>query len=209
MDWHTVFIGYLTERTKALSRWDVDLQIHLNPYLQKLIDPHSKMLICKQEHVTPKYASDITIMLSWLFQEIAGRGQALKKENEFPFCKGNLHFVKEISLCAQKRRITLHKRLINGESTTPICTTNLMVFCYNSLGSVQFSHSVMSDSATPRIAARQASLSNINSQSLLKLMSIELVMLSSHLILCHPLLLLPPIPHSIRVFSNESTLHMR
>ena len=64
--------------------------------------------------------------------------------------------------------------------------------------SVQFSHSVMSDSATPQIAARQASLSITNSWSLLKLMSIESVMPSSHLILCHPLLLLPPIPPSIR-----------
>ena len=63
--------------------------------------------------------------------------------------------------------------------------------------------------ATPRIAARQASLSITDSRSLLKLMSIELVMPSSHLILCCPLLLLPPIPPSIRVFSNESTLHIR
>ena len=63
--------------------------------------------------------------------------------------------------------------------------------------------------ATPWIAARQASLSITNSQSSLKLTSIELVMPSSHLILCRPLLLLPPIPPSIRVFSNESTLHMR
>ena len=63
--------------------------------------------------------------------------------------------------------------------------------------------------ATPWIAARQASLSITNSQSSLKLMSIESVMPSSHLILCRPLLLLPPIPPSIRVFSNESTLHMR
>ena len=63
--------------------------------------------------------------------------------------------------------------------------------------------------ATPWITARQASLSIINSRTLLKLMSIELVMPSSHLILCHPLLLLPPIPPSIRVFSNESTLRMR
>ena len=63
--------------------------------------------------------------------------------------------------------------------------------------------------ATPRIAARQASLSIINSQSSLKLMSIELVMPSSHFILCRPLLFLPPIPPSIRVFSNESTLHMK
>ena len=52
-------------------------------------------------------------------------------------------------------------------------------------------------------------LSITNSRSLLKLMSIESVMPSSHLILCHPLLLLPPIPPSIRVFSNESTLHIR
>ena len=62
---------------------------------------------------------------------------------------------------------------------------------------------------TPWIAARQASLSITNSQSLFKLMSIELVMPSSYLILCRPLLLLPPIPPSIRVFSNESTLRMR
>ena len=62
---------------------------------------------------------------------------------------------------------------------------------------------------TPWIAARQASLSSTNSWSSLKLMSIESVMPSSHLILCGPLLLLPPIPPSIRVFPNESTLHMR
>ena len=62
---------------------------------------------------------------------------------------------------------------------------------------------------TTWIAARQASLSITNSRSSLKLMSIESVMPSSHLILCHPLLLLPPIPPSIRVFSNESTLLMR
>ena len=63
--------------------------------------------------------------------------------------------------------------------------------------------------ATPCITAYQASLSITNSQSLLRLMPIELVMPSSHLILCCPLLLLPPIPPSIRVFSNESTLCMR
>ena len=62
---------------------------------------------------------------------------------------------------------------------------------------------------TTRIAAHQASLSITNSWSSLKLMSIELVMPSSHLILCRPLLLLPPIPPCIRVFSNESTLHIR
>ena len=63
--------------------------------------------------------------------------------------------------------------------------------------------------ATPWIAAHQASLSITNSRSSLKLTSIESVMPSIHLILCRPLLLLPPIPPSIRVFSNESTLHMR
>ena len=62
---------------------------------------------------------------------------------------------------------------------------------------------------TPWITARQASLSITNSQTLLKLMPIESVMPSSHFILCHPLLLLSPIPPRIRVFSNESTLHMR
>ena len=61
----------------------------------------------------------------------------------------------------------------------------------------------------PWIAAHQASRSITNSWSSLRLMSIESVMPSSHLILCHPLLLLPPIPPSIRVFSNESILHMR
>ena len=74
----------------------------------------------------------------------------------------------------------------------------------------QFSHSVISDFfATPWLAAHQASLSITNSWSLLKLMPIELVMPSSHLILCRPLLLLPPIPPSIRVFSGESAFHMR
>ena len=63
--------------------------------------------------------------------------------------------------------------------------------------------------ATPWIAARQASLSITNSRNSPRLMSIESVMPSSHLILSCPLLLLPPIPPSIRVFSNESTLCMR
>ena len=62
---------------------------------------------------------------------------------------------------------------------------------------------------TPGIAARQASLSITNSWSLPRLTSTKSVMPSSHLILCGPLLLLPPIPPSIRVFSSESTLHMR
>ena len=63
--------------------------------------------------------------------------------------------------------------------------------------------------ATPRIAARQASLSITNSRSLLKLIFIESVMPSNHLSLCRPFLLLPLIPASIRVFSNESAVHIR
>ena len=67
----------------------------------------------------------------------------------------------------------------------------------------------MSDSETPWTAACQASLSVTNSQNLLKLMYVELVMPSNHLILCHRLLLLPSISPSIRVFSNESVLCIR
>ena len=63
--------------------------------------------------------------------------------------------------------------------------------------------------ATPWTAAYQASLSITNRQSLLKLMSIESVITSNHLILCHPLLLLPSIFPSIRIFSSESVLHIR
>ena len=83
----------------------------------------------------------------------------------------------------------------------------------NTSNSVQFSSVQLLSHvrlfATPWIAARQASLSITNSWSSLKLMSIFSVMPSSHLILCRPLFLLPPIPPSIRDFSNESTLHMR
>ena len=68
------------------------------------------------------------------------------------------------------------------------------------ISSVQFSNSVVSDSVTPWTAARQASLSITNTRSLLKLMSVELVMSSNRLILCRPLLLLPSIYPGIRVF---------
>ena len=74
---------------------------------------------------------------------------------------------------------------------------------------IQFSHSIVSDSATPWAAAGQASLSTTDSRSLLKLMSIESVMPSNHLILCRPLLRPPSIFPSIRSFSNESALRIR
>ena len=83
---------------------------------------------------------------------------------------------------------------------------------YMTISSVQFSSvqslSRVRLSATPWTAASQASLSITNSRSSLKFTSIESVMPSSHLILCRPVFLLPPIPPSIRVFSNESTLEV-
>ena len=77
------------------------------------------------------------------------------------------------------------------------------------VNSVQFSHSVMSDSVTLWTAVHQVSLSITNSQSLFKLMPIESVVPSNHLILCRPLLLLPSVFPSFRVFSNELALHIR
>ena len=88
------------------------------------------------------------------------------------------------------------------------CKKNRCVDGYMGLSSVQLLNRVQLF-GTPWFTACQASLSITNSRSLPKLVSIELVMPSSHLILCCPLPLLPPIPPRIRVFSNESTLHMR
>ena len=82
------------------------------------------------------------------------------------------------------------------------------VGCFHVLSSVQLLSRVRLF-ATPGGAAHQASLSITNSRSSLRLTSIKSVMPSSHLILCHPLLLLPPIPPSIRGFSSESTLCIR
>ena len=99
-----------------------------------------------------------------------------------------------------------------GHPSIPLLTTHFQIkktaklcFLFSSVQSL--SHVQLF--VTPWIAACQASLSITNSQSSLKLTSIKLVMPSSHLILCRPLLLLPPIPPSIRVFSNESVLHIR
>ena len=88
-------------------------------------------------------------------------------------------------------------------------TRNYIKISQNLFFSVQFSCSVMSDSVTPWTTTGQASLSITNSWSLPKLMSIGSVMPSNHQILCHPLLLLPSVFPSIRVFSNESVLCIR
>ena len=87
--------------------------------------------------------------------------------------------------------------------------TSLLHPTWNKTDSVQFSRSVMSDSVTPWTTACQASLSITDSHSPHKPMSIESVMPSNHLILCRPLLFLPSIFPSIRVFSNESARHIR
>ena len=94
--------------------------------------------------------------------------------------------------------------LISAKTGFPSCRSFIMI----QFSSVQ-SLSRVRLFATPWITGRQASLSITNPQSSLRLTPIESVMPSSHLILCHPLLLLPPIPPSITVFSNESTLRMR
>ena len=106
-------------------------------------------------------------------------------ENSHP-----LMLCRQLMLITSKRQTSSSKRIIYGFSSV------------QSLSHVQLF-------VTPWIAPRQASLSITNSQSSLRLTSIESVMPSSHLILCHPLLLLPPVPPRVRVFSNESALCMR
>ena len=100
--------------------------------------------------------------------------------------------------------LRLHVPNAWGLGSIPDWGTRSHVLKLMILQTAQFSHSVVSNSATPRTAARQASLSVTNSQSLLKLMSIESVTPSNPLILCYPLLLLSSIFPSIRVFSKES-----
>ena len=99
------------------------------------------------------------------------------------------------------------KRLHNDQGINLKRRYNNCKYICTHISSVQFSCSVMSNSATSWTAAWQAYLSITNSWSLLKLMSIKSVMPSNHLILCCPLLLLPSILPSIRVFSNESSLN--
>ena len=108
-----------------------------------------------------------------------------------------------------KAHLTLHSKISGSRwvTTPPWLSRSLRPFLYQFSSFQSLSHVRLF--VTPWIAARQASLSITNSRSSLRLTSVESVMPSSHLILCCPLLLLPPIPPSIRVFSNESTLLMR
>ena len=102
--------------------------------------------------------------------------------------------------CPTDKNMVRH--LINHHAYAPIWACSVQFTSVQSLSHVKLF-------VTPLITAHQASLSITNSRSLLKLMPIESVMPSSHVILCHPLVLLTPIPPSIKVFFNESTLHMR
>ena len=114
---------------------------------------------------------------------------------------------KSIKLWGEKKKKTIPAHCSDFQGLW-LCDELDLTSCKYQFNSVQpLSHVRLF--STLQITARQASLSITISQSSLKLMSIESVMPSSHLILCHPLLLLPPVPPSIRVFSNESTLHMR
>ena len=105
-------------------------------------------------------------------------------------------------LCCQSHFMRNMLNYAFWKFSSPFVLSTLQFSSVQSLSHVRFF-------VTPWIAARQASLPIANSQSSLRLMSIESMMSSSHLILCRPLLLLPPIPPSVRVFSNESTLPMR
>jgi len=121
------------------------------------------------------------------------------------------HQIKHFSTFKKQKKKKVKEEIEKAGLKLNIQKTKIMAS--GPISSIQFS-SVQSLSrvwlfATPWIVARQASLSITNSGSSPKLMSIESVMPSSHLILCRPLLLLPPIPPSIRVFSSESTLGMR
>ena len=104
-----------------------------------------------------------------------------------------------------------HFSILSAKSHGQRSLVGYSVWGHKRVGHNLVTSSVQSDRffATPWTAARQASLSITNSWSLLKLMSIMLVMLSNHLILCRPLLLPPSIFPGIRVFSNDSVLHIR
>ena len=123
----------------------------------------------------------------------------------------NLSYTDGIMLMAESKELKSLLMKVKEESEKAGLKLNSQktkILASNSISSVQ-SLSCVWLFPTPWITAHQASLSITNSQSSLKLMSIESLMPSSHLILCRSLLHLPPIPSSVRVFSNESTLHMR
>ena len=123
----------------------------------------------------------------------------LMEQGKGPFpCPTHPTQVTQIPLCQEPCLTRRYPHsLAQSRSRNPEINEFLFLLLVQSLGCIRFS-------TTPWTATRQASLTITNSRSLIKLMSIKSVMPSNHLILCHPLLLLPSIFPSIRVFSNES-----
>ena len=111
--------------------------------------------------------------------------------------------------CQEKKNKECGSWILWNRMFWKVVSCSGIFFRWGKLNSVQFSCSVTSDSVSPQAAKCQSSWSITNSQSLLKFMSIESVMPSNHLILCHPLLLLPSIFPSIRVFSSKLVLCIR
>ena len=138
------------------------------------------------------------------YQKIVGWGWGWGEVPDVCPSKANKQagLVERTNMQKKQSSLTVIFRLVISGLTSIILVVSVQFSSFQSLSRVRLY-------VTPRIAAHQASLSITNSQSPPKPMCIESVMPSSHLILCRPLLLLPPIPPSIRVFSNESTLHVR
>ena len=125
--------------------------------------------------------------------------------NKFSINLVILYLIQSIFRYNSPQIVRYLEKFIHEEFNQGLCIAFTYHVCFSSVQSL----SRVQLFATQWKAAHQASLSITNSWTLSKLMSIELVMPSNHLILCRPLLLLPPIPPSIRVFSNESALHIR
>ena len=124
----------------------------------------------------------------------------------------NLRYADDATLMAEREELKSLLMKVTEDSEKVGLKLNLQktkIMASGPISTVQFSCSVVSDSLRPHESQHARPPVHHQSWSSLKLMSIKSVMPSSHLILCRPLLLLPPIPPSIRVFSNESTLHMR
>ena len=153
---------------------------------------------CSREQAT---SSSLVALMQKGFREVGGEAgtQEVPGECKWYWSLG-VRQCRLLKMCGGKSKI----RTVTGADFFIFNSENVSM-CF----SVQFSCSVVSDSVTPCTPACQSSLSITSSQSLLKLMYIELVMSSKHLILCCPLLLPPSIFPSIRVFSNESALHIR
>ena len=143
--------------------------------------PITSSTLCKKPHLNNKQNKNTNLIISR--QDYHLTQPSSSEEN------------KQANKQKLSTNLTLYKAYTNH-------WTNLRFSSFQSLSCVRLF-------VAPWITAHEASLSNINSRSSLRLMSIKSVMPSSHLMLCHPLFLLPPIPPSTRVFSNESTLRMR